>query len=385
MARISHDVLNSSSHLFCFSHLRWGFVYQRPQHLMSRAAREFRTWYFEEPCFVDGPSVLRIQTDNSNVSVVTPLLPRGIDSFETYSALRTLLGRLIGNLRPRRLIAWYYTPMALRFTSELEPDRCVYDNMDELSSFACAPEGILEMEQRLMSRCDVVYVGGRSLYDAKKDRHNNIHVFPSSVDGAHFRQAREPQIEPPDQGRIPHPRIGFFGVIDERMNLEIVRGIAALRPDWHLVMIGPTAKIDPADLPRASNIHWLGCKDYSALPNYLAGWNAGFMPFALNESTRFISPTKTPEFLAAGIPVVSTPIADVVDPYGRAGHVEIAADALGFVSAIEKMMGRPKRSWLKRIDAHLAEMSWDDTWAGMRRHLDFTVPQTRSDLEARRV
>ncbi len=378
-----------STHLFCFSHLRWSFVYQRPQHLMSRAAREFSTWYVEEPEYFDGPPFLRIKRDDSGVSVVTPLLPSG-QRFEANERLASMLTQLLAKVQPKRLIAWYYTPMALRFTDGLEPHRCVYDNMDELSNFAGAPPGILEMEQRLLAKCHVVYVGGHSLYQAKRNRHDNVHVFPSSVDADHFRQARTISEDPLDQQTIPHPRLGFFGVIDERMNLDLVRQVAALRPHWHLVMIGPIAKIDPATLPRAHNIHWLGCKDYSELPRYLSGWDVGFMPFAINEATRFISPTKTPEFLAAGVPVVSTPIADVVQPYGSEGLVEIAEDAEAVVAHAEKLLRRKRSPWLKSADAFLDGMSWDDTWAGMRRQLDAFIPDRntldrRTNAEARRV
>jgi UDP-galactopyranose mutase len=351
---------------------------------MSRAAREFNTWYIEEPVYFDGPPFLRIDRDPSGVSVVTPLMPRE-PGYDVAAQLESMLTRLVAKVQPKRLIAWYYTPMALSFTGKLEPHRCVYDNMDELSTFAGAPAGLIEMERELLGRCDVVYVGGQSLYRAKRDRHENIHVFPSSVDVAHFGRARTLREDPSDQESIPHPRLGFFGVIDERMNLDLVREIAALRPNWTLVMIGPTAKIDLGSLPRAANIHWLGCKDYSELPHYLAGWDVGIMPFALNDATRFISPTKTPEFLAAGVPVVSTPIADVCEPYGAAGLVEISNDAAGFVTSAETIMKRSKAPWLASVDVFLRGMSWDDTWEGMRRQLDAFVPERKTTAEARRV
>ncbi len=283
------------------------------------------------------------------------------------------------------MIAWYYTPMALRFSGDLEPERCVYDNMDELSSFANAPAGLLEWEERLLSKCDVVYVGGRSLFEAKRNRHPNIHVYPSSVDRGHFERARTVIADPADQRSVPGPRIGFFGVIDERMNMEIVAGISRLRPEWSLIMLGPVTKIDPSALPRAANIHWLGCKDYDQLPRYLSGWDAGFMPFAMNELTRFISPTKTPEFLAAGIPLVSTPIRDVVEPYAVSGLVDVARDAPGFVDKIESLLRRERGPWLGAVDAHLAGMSWDETWMGMRRQLDAFLPKRGESLEARCV
>jgi glycosyltransferase involved in cell wall biosynthesis len=181
--------------------------------------------------------------------------------------------------------------------------------------------------------------------------------------------------EPKDQARIPHPRLGFFGVIDERMDIDLVGAAADLRPDWQFVMIGPVVKIDPATLPKRPNIHWLGGKSYADLPRYLAGWDVGFMAFAMNEATRFISPTKTPEFLAAGVPVVSTPINDVVRPYGEKGLVEIAATAQEVVQKAEALLARPKEAWLQRVDRHLAAGSWDKTWAAMQRLMASALDQ----------
>lgn len=383
MAQSSSEA-SKLDHLFCFSHLRWSFVFQRPQHLMTRAAREFGTWYVEEPERLERPPFLSIARDPSGVMVVKPYLPAECDAQKNL-LLSGMISRLISKVQPRRLVTWYYTPMALQFTQELEADSCVYDNMDELTNFAGAPPGLREWEERLLKRCDIVYVGGHSLFQAKKDRHENIHVFPSSVDGAHFRRARSISEDPADQAALPHPRIGFFGVIDERMNLDLVSRVAALRPQWSFVMLGPTAKISQDSLPRANNIHWLGGKSYADLPRYLAGWDVGFMPFAINDATRYISPTKTPEFLAAGVPVVSTPITDVVEPYGAAGLVEIAEDENGVVDRIERLLGRPRAPWLAKVDAFLQGMSWDSTWANMRRRLDTVSTQPSTLQEARRV
>lgn len=383
--RVEDRVSNSQVHLFCFSHLRWSFVFQRPQHLMSRAAREFKVWFFEEPVFFDGRPFLKIETQDCGVTVVTPWLPHGSSTEQINASQQEMIVNLLSRVQPKRLVAWYYTPMALQFTDGLAPDCCVYDNMDELSAFAGAPNGIAVLEARLLARCDVVYVGGHSLFEAKRNLHDNIHVFPSSVDFEHFSAARAALEDPDDQRGIPRPRLGFFGVIDERLNAELVANIARLRPEWQLVMIGPTAKVDASALPRAQNIHWLGCKDYATLPNYLAGWDVAIMPFAINDATRFISPTKTPEFLAAGVPVVSTPIADVVRPYGLAGHVEIASDVASFVSCAEELLRRPRAPWLRSVDAHLAGMSWDETWNGMRRQLDACSANRNLIAEARRV
>jgi glycosyltransferase involved in cell wall biosynthesis len=273
------------------------------------------------------------------------------------------------------LVCWYYSPMALAFSAHLEPQLCVYDCMDELSGFRGAPASLRKFERQLFSVADVVFTGGVSLYEAKRGQHRNVHAFPSSIDAAHFAQAREGGLDPADQVKIARPRIGFFGVVDERMDVELLAEVADLRPDWQVVVIGPVVKIDPATLPRRSNIHWLGKKSYAELPDYLRGWSVGIMPFAINEATHFISPTKTPEFLAAGLPVVSTPITDVVRTYGDQGLVEIAGTATEFVSKIADLMVRPKGEWRARVDAKLGPTSWDRTWHNMAVLMQSAMPR----------
>ena len=224
----------------------------------------------------------------------------------------------------RPLVTWYYTPMMLPFSRHLDASVVVYDCMDELSKFRFAPERLLDLEQELIDRADLVFTGGTSLYEAKKSRHGNVHCFPSSVDRKHFATARRELPQPDDQAELKHPRLGFYGVIDERFDIDLLRQIAELRPDWSFVMVGPVVKISEDELPRAANIHYLGGKTYEQLPAYLSGWDVALMPFAMNESTQFISPTKTPEYLAGGKPVVSTPVKDVVRSYGHLQGVHIA-------------------------------------------------------------
>jgi glycosyltransferase involved in cell wall biosynthesis len=357
--------------LLCLSHLRWDFVFQRPQHLLTRAARDHEVIFFEEPIYRPGVTPrLELQETPEGVTVAVPLLPEGLSGAAALAAQRTLLDALLAPEAGRPMIAWFYTPMALEFAGHLRPDVTVYDCMDELSAFRGAPPRMLEVERALLARADLVFTGGRSLYEAKRGRHPRVSCFPSSIDAPHFAAARTPQPEPADQAGIRGPRIGFFGVVDERMDTELVGALAAARPDWSFVMIGPVVKIDPEGLPRLPNLHWLGAKRYAELPRYLAGWEAGFMPFARNESTRFISPTKTPEFLAAGLPVVSTPITDVVRDWGpregAEGLVEIAADPAGFVAALQRVLDRPRAAWLKRVDRRLSQLSWDQSWAEMQ-------------------
>lgn len=352
--------------LVCFSHLRWDFVWQRPQHLLSRAARQYRVIFIEEPRFEPGATPrMDASLRPQGVTVAVPILPEGLSPEEIIEEQRDLIETFMGRACMAPRVFWYYTPMAMAFTGQLEADLVVYDNMDELSLFRGASRELLDFEAALFEQADLVFTGGMSLYEAKRRRHRSVHAFPSSIEFDHFVKARTMKGEPADQAGIPGPRLGFFGVIDERMDVQLLDQVAALRPDWHFVMIGPVVKIDPAILPRRDNIHWLGGKDYKDLPAYLSGWDIGLMNFALNEATKFISPTKTPEFLAAGVPVVSTPITDVVRPYGERGLVEIAKTPIEVVRKAETLMERPKDAWLAKVDRHLAAGSWDKTWASM--------------------
>src|SRR6478672_9563747 len=362
--------------LVCLSHLRWNFVFQRPQHLLTRCAQERRVFFIEEPMFSsDSVGRLEVNQHSSGVWVVVPHLQAGLSEEAIASAQQVLLDGLFAEHEIREYICWYYTPMALSITQHLQPSAVVYDCMDELSAFKGAPPILKEYEAKLFSHADLVFTGGQTLYEAKRDQHPNVYAFPSSVDVAHFASARSLTTEPEDQAQIPHPRLGFFGVIDERMDIELLDGIAEARPDWHLVIIGPVVKIDPECLPRRENIHYLGGKDYQELPTYLAGWDLAMLTFARNESTRFISPTKTPEYLAAGKPVVSTSIRDVVRPYGQEKLVRIADTVSEFVAAAEAAMEEDTKDsgWLSRVDSFLEQTSWDRTWASMTQLIESAI------------
>ena len=357
--------------LLCLSHLRWGFVYQRPQHVMSRMARDYDVAFFEEPVRHDAPEAWLEQLPQpGGVTILVPHLPHSLSHEQAVGEQRALLDAWLHERSPGELILWYFTPMSLAFTDHLWASVTVFDCMDELSAFKGAPPELREMEQELLDRADVVFTGGYSLWEAKSRQHGNAHAMPSSVDIAHFAKARGEIEEPADQREIARPRLGFFGVIDERFDIELVRAVAAAEPDWQLVLIGPVVKIDPASLPRLDNIHYLGGKSYDELPAYLSGWDVALMPFALNESTRFISPTKTPEYLAGGCPVVSTPITDVVRTYGDSGVVSIAATPEVFIQSVREALGQKGTAlFLQRADAALAGMSWDATCASMKEQI----------------
>jgi UDP-galactopyranose mutase len=363
--------------ILCLSHLRWDFVYQRPNHLMARAAQQQRVFYVEEPVFHPIEVACLDVVDRQGVQVVTPLLP--LASRETpASDLRWLLSRLIEDEGIDDPVLWYYTPMALPWSDHLSRSLTVYDCMDHLAGFLGAPSELVHLEGALLRRADVVFTGGAQLFEAKRDAHPNVHCFPSSVDVDHFARGRQAQADPFQQAEIPRPRLGYCGVIDERLDLTLIADVAARRPDWQVVMLGPVVKIDPASLPQADNIHYLGMQSYDDLPRYLAGWDIGIMPFAHNDATRFISPTKTPEYLAAGLAVVSTSIRDVVDPYALQDLAHIGDEPDGFIAGCERALSTDPQRRRGEADAFLATMSWDRTWQAMQDVMIASVPSRAS-------
>ena len=361
--------------IVCLSHLRWNFVYQRPQHLLTRFAKKSRVFIWEEPIYDATCSYYDIiQQPDENIWIVVPHLERGTSEAETILAQKSLLNDLMASLNINNYLLWYYSPMALDFTDHLKGQVVVYDCMDELSNFKFASPRLKSNEARLFKMADIVFTGGHHLYAAKKHQHHNIHPFPSSIDKAHFFQARKSLPQPADQKNIAFPRIGFYGVVDERFNLQLLQEVASAMPQWQMVILGPVVKIDPAILPKNSNIHYLGGKDYKELPRYLAGWDIAMMPFAINESTTFISPTKTPEYLAGGKPVISSSIRDVVVPYGEQNLVHIADTAEDFIKAAKAILAtKNNEEWLRKTDAFLADISWDKTWDKMNMLITQTI------------
>jgi glycosyltransferase involved in cell wall biosynthesis len=347
--------------LIVFSHLRWNFVYQRPQHVMSRLARRWRVIFIEEPVpQAVQPHIERIQPADG-VEVWRPHVGGDAPGFhdDHLPVLQRLIARAIGEQVVSDYWIWFYTPMAIPLAAGLAPRGVVYDCMDELAAFKNAPRQVMQRENALFRMADLVFTGGRSLYNAKRGRHPNVHCFPSSVDARHFRAIAE---DHPLQAGIAHPRLGYCGVIDERIDMPLVAALAQARPHWQLVMVGPTAKIDPSALPRQTNIHWLGQQSYQDLPAFISGWDVCLLPFALNEATRYISPTKTVEYMACGRPSVSTPITDVMEPYGHV--VPIARNAGDFLAACDAILQRspPERAAHARALAEIvARTSWDTT------------------------
>lgn len=374
--------------IIVFSHLRWDFVYQRPQHLLSKLAAKRRVIFIEEPVHdQDHEPYFERQEPAPNVLVCKPHTP--IESWgfnnEQMPVLQTLLRDLVETEELAEYVVWLYTAMALPLAQALNPKAVVYDCMDELSAFKNAPPELLDRERQLLEWADVVFTGGPSLYRAKRGRHRNLHCFPSSIDAPHFAQATSIQ-EAEDQAGLPHPRLGFFGVIDERMDIELLDKLAVSHPEWQIVMVGPVVKIDPETLPKHDNLHFIGGRSYDQLPSYLAGWDVCLLPFAQNESTKFISPTKTPEYMAAERLVVSTPITDVVDLYGDI--VYLGGTPKEFIAACEKALNASEAEREMRLSkGHkaIAKMSWDITANSMEKLIDDAVEQRRSLIEREEV
>ncbi|MDB5839515.1 MAG: hypothetical protein JWQ23_1467 [Herminiimonas sp.] len=353
--------------IIVFSHLRWDFVYQRPQHLLSRLAEHYRIVFVEEPVFEAGKTDLSVSYPLPNLAVCRPVTPVDKPGFhEAHLPYLQKMVREIGKQHDNPIV-WFYTPMALPLLDEIKVKLVVYDCMDELSAFKNPPPSLLEYEDTLLKTADIVFTGGPSLYNAKRHRNPNVHCFPSSVDVHHFRQALDRNTAHPSMSALPRPRLGFYGVIDERFDPGIVSQMADAHPEWQIVLAGPVVnKIDPQLLPRQKNIHYIGQQNYSALPKLLAAWDVCLMPFAMNESTRFISPTKSLEYMAAELPIVSTPIKDVVDLHSDV--VEIAASARDFILACEFALSMPnevKRTRIRLMRDKLSKTSWDATAAKM--------------------
>jgi protoporphyrinogen oxidase/glycosyltransferase involved in cell wall biosynthesis len=371
--------------IIVFSHLRWDFVYQRPQHLLTRLAENYKIVFIEEPVFHEHDSFLEHSEPGPNVTVLKPHTPVAASGFhdEQLPHLIKLMRQFV--VADEEHIAWFYTPMALPLLQELQPSLVIYDCMDELAAFKNPPKQMLQRENALLKAADLVFTGGPSLYRAKRARHPNVHCFPSSVDLVHFEQALDRSNRHPAHEDIPGPRLGYYGVIDERIDMELIGTLAEAHPQWQIILVGPVVKIDPATLPRRHNIHYLGQQPYKALPHFLAGWNVCLLPFALNESTRFISPTKTLEYMAAELPIVSTPITDVVDLYGEV--VSVADSPQAFIKACENaLLTTPeehKRNVI-RMREIVSATSWNNMAEKMHELMQLTSAQKEESMSIAR-
>ncbi len=333
--------------ILCFSHLRWDFVFQRPQHLMTRCAREHRVFFFEEPIYDSADPGLVITTDRSGVRVVTPHLPgRPEDDLMLRSGL---LDALVRDQKLNDFVSWYDSPRALAWSRQLLPRAVVYD---------CMEPSVSELQEReLLRRADLVFTSDHRLSEARRPLHANVHALPNGIDLPHFAAARRVRAAPDDQAHLPHPRLGFCGAIDDHLDLELVGELASRRPEWQIILLGPVMKAATSRLPRAHNIHYLGPKRDASLPDYFSGWDVALLPG---------TPTRTLEYLAAGLPVVSTSADDGVQPEAL---VHLARSAAEFEEAVVQGLEEDRASRELRADAYLAGLSWEHTWSQMKAEL----------------
>jgi len=367
--------------LVVLSHLRWDFVFQRPQHLMSRFAQTGNVLFIEEPVHKPGDPGYTVSHPCTNVAVIKPHTPLQNPGFEgkQTAVLAPVIEEVVQQMAPEDYSAWFYTPMALPLLDVLKPQAVIYDCMDELSAFAYAPPQLKRRERALLKRADLVFTGGPSLYRAKRSHNPATHCFPSAVDTRHFSRGADRANALPSLAGIAKPRLGFFGVVDERFDCELLGTIAAMRPDWQFCIVGPVVKIDPSLLPRLSNVHYFGQQPYADLPGFIAGWDVCLLLFAQNDATRFISPTKTLEYMAAARPVVSTPVVDVVDLYGDL--VSIARSPEEFVSACEALLAETADERILREAAmrrKVETLTWDNTAKAMAAVIAETVDAQRA-------
>lgn len=332
--------------MIVFCHLRWDFVYQRPQHIISRLAKNYKILVVEEPVnYEQGEkSIFSVRQINSQIDICQPRVNR-MEDIGPYLKKHLQISDFSAG--------WFYSAAFIQVLETLDFESVVYDCMDELTLFKGASPQLIEQENQLLAAADVVYTGGKSLYESKRQKHHNVFCFPSSVDFDHFSATGN--IKPNDIAEIPSPIVGYYGVIDERIDLVLLEKTAAKSPDSSFVMLGPICKIEEKDLPRAKNIHYLGMKTYDELPAYLEYFDIAMMPFALNDSTKFISPTKTLEYMAAGKPVISTKIKDVERDYSDC--VMMITDADDFTKAIKNPIENFEPAYKEILD----KTSWDVT------------------------
>ena len=353
--------------LVCFSHLRWDCGYGRPQQLLSRASQSWRVWYVEETVWCETLR-LDVRPVDARIQVVVPHLPQGIDGQTALRLQRQLINQFLEAQQLTDFIAWYYTPTDLLFTDHLQPRLTVYDCTDELS--VDTSPSLAAAEERLMQRADLVYADSYRLYEAKQHAHGQLFAFPSCVDLSQFGPGRETLPDPDDQQGLTRPRLGYCGVIDERVNFSLLADLSQRQPNWQFILLGPVVGVDPAVLPQGPNLHYLGLKDYQELPAYFGNWQVALLPFAINGATRHIHPTRTSEYLAAGLPVASTPIRDVVRRYGGCRHVLIGDTAPAFEKAVALALTIQHGTDWQAVDGLLLNQSWDETWQHMQQLID---------------
>jgi glycosyltransferase involved in cell wall biosynthesis len=382
--------VNQDAPIIVHSHLRWDFVWQRPQQLLSRLALRNEVLFVEEPIYCDDVADPRFELSLPlpRLHRAVPLLPASLRGAydASIAEIRELVRRHIAADGPSggrfaRPIQWFYTPMpAPAMIGAFDERAVVYDCMDELSKFRFAPRELVDRERYLMAQSDVVFTGGYRLWQSKSKYHANVHFFGCGVDVAHFASARSANLQLPREiAALEQPVIGYYGVIDERIDYDLLRHLAESLPEAALVMVGPVVKVDPNELPQAPNLHWLGQRQYAELPAHVKGFDVCLMPFALNEATEYINPTKTLEYMAAGKPIVSTAVSDVVHNFTPV--VAVARSPEEFVTAVRAAIEAPSAELIARGLEQARANSWESIVARMERIIRDAVRTRESRTE----
>ncbi len=338
--------------MIVFCHLRWDFVFQRPQHLINRLSQSYKILMVEEPIvYAEGEKyTAHIKHITDRITVLQPRV-------DTINEIGDVIKKhLSSNTIP---IGWFYSAAFVPVFEKIKFCKIIYDCMDELALFKGASQQLISQEKELILKADLVFTGGKSLYESKRHFKTSTYCFPSSVDREHFDIANKNAEVPNEIAYLPKPIIGYYGVIDERIDYLLLEETARENPDCSFVMIGPLAKITAEELPQNPNLYFLGMRDYNQLPAYLGSFDIAMMPFAMNDATKYISPTKTLEYMAGGKPVISTPVHDVVRDYNHC--VKIIKNAGDFKSAIKSFIADEDKSYLKAYSSVLDATSWDAT------------------------
>jgi UDP-galactopyranose mutase len=380
--------MQSSYAVIVHCHLRWDFVWQRPQHIFSRLSKSHPVLFLEDAApLPPGETEPRFALTrvSETMTIARPLLKAHVGDPEKDAetdrengpAWERLLDTTVTQLKTTdpawgRIVHWIYSPAAVGARHRYDPVAVAYDCMDELANFKDAPPGLKEKEAELMGAADVVFTGGPSMYAARRDIHPNFHQFNSGVDAEHFGRARADETPVPgDMAELPRPRLLYYGVIDERMGWDNLAAVCDAHPEWSVLMVGPLAKISEDDLLRRPNLHYTGQRGYEDLPGYLKGCDVALVPFALSDATKFLSPTKTLEYFAAHRPVVSTPIGDIVEHYSDAAR--IAATPEEFVRQCEAALSEDNTQRIANGERYAQQNTWDNIVSAMKEQLDAVV------------
>lgn len=361
-------------------HLRWDGVWQRPQQFLSRLSKRHRILFVEGPLLHDSfapPSyTVRQVPEHTNITVMQTSFPASRfheGQWVDQERCRLLEEALAGPLRGlfSDPVQWFYDPMAApAHIGKFDERAVIYDCMDELSQFKFAPPEIIQRERFLLKEADVVFTGGRKMCESKSRFNRNCHFYGCGVDVEHFSQARSPHTQVPHDVPMGDAKfvLGYFGVVDERLDYELIAKLAEANSCWQVVMIGPTCKVDPEALPKAQNLHWLGRREYAQLPNYTKAFDVCLMPFAMNEATEFINPTKALEYMATGRPIASTPVPDVVSNFSRV--VKIASNHDEFIEICLKETLQPDDAAIERGIRMAEENQWDAIVQKLEKHIE---------------